>query len=401
MDPNLIDPHNHAPEVAPDDVWGDAEGFQDSSTALPPKRPKPEGATPAPSARNNEGIRIETITPRRQTEDSPHKLEVKEFDGTVIRLDPVEDNGPAKVPRHVTFHEKPAESDGNDLKSGEASEWGQSRKQSIRWIIGTGVGVATLVIVALMLLPLVNKSNAARTTPQEGLDAQTEQHSEDATPLSDLLTRQKEAELIFRTYASARIVDDFLPLIRDAKTLEPIIRAQQRPALANKAWDPTKSTKWNVSSNEGGPYGLLQGTLPDYSKFSAYLVLREGHLYLDWKATTAYGTATFDELSKNQGNPSEIRASISIADFYTIGYPEAEYHSYRLTAADDVQTIWCYTRRGDATDQVVEGLFQPGQILRSVSELQKVTLRLNRGPAGTLPNQWMIAELLHKDWINP
>ena len=30
-----------------------------------------------------------------------------------------------------------------------------------------------------------------------------------------------------------------------------------------------------------------------------------------------------------------------------------------------------------------------------------MTLRLSRGPDGAMPNQWLLVELLHKEWIAP
>lgn len=35
------------------------------------------------------------------------------------------------------------------------------------------------------------------------------------------------------------------------------------------------------------------------------------------------------------------------------------------------------------------------------SQQKKVTLRLAPAPQGTMPNQWRLAELLHKEWIAP
>jgi len=123
-------------------------------------------------------------------------------------------------------------------------------------------------------------------------------------------------------------------------------------------------------------------------------------LHLDWKATTGYGTATFGELARNQGDAKEIRARIQSSRFYTAIYPEAEYQSYQLVSPDASEAVWGYTRRGEAADSLLGKLFWSGEILDNSVEQKKVTVRLERGPAGSLPNQWQIAEMLHNEWLN-
>ena len=402
MDPSLIDPNNHVPEVTPDDVWGDPEGVRQglhgATTILPPKRSKGENQS-SPASPDSEGLRIEARPQRRQTDETEQKLEVQEIDGSVVRLDPEIPTAP-RIPRQITFHEKPPEVEVDPMRRGEGREWGRSRIHSVRWIVGTSVGVASIVVVAMMLLPLVNKSNAARQG-QLGLVLDPDEDVKGAEALNAMLSRQPEAEQVFRKYASASIMNDILPLVRDREAVESLIRRSFRPSLVPKDWVPPDDTTWSVFDIEGKAYGVLEGRLPDYSKFSAYLMLSEDQLLLDWKATTGYGTATFEELAKSQGDPVEIRAMISQSGFYTAAFPEAEFRSYQFVSPDGGTAVWCYTRRGDAADAAIEKLFAGGEILKSSTEPQKVALRLERGPADSLPNQWLIAEMLHKDWIIP
>ena len=404
MNASLIDPNNHAPAVTPDDVWADCEGGQGSprgaTLVLPPKKPQP--ATAPTTARHTEELRIGDETPHRPAEaPSASPLEVHQIDGNVLRLTPEIPCAP-KVPRQITYQPLPAGQDENRSSRGEGKDWGLGRTQSVRWILGTGLGVASLVVVALLLLPLINESNAEHPRPgQAGLVLDKAEEKMEGSELADALLRQQtDAEQLFRAFASASIVEDILPLVRDAAALEPLIRADPHPALVTKAWLPPDSTLWNVISNNGRPYAMLEGTLPNFSKFSAYCVLSANQLRLDWKATTGYGTATFDDLARGQGDPVEIRARIISAPFYTASYPEADFHSYQLISPDASQAVWCYTRRSEAVDGVLGMLFQGGEILERPSEPKKVTLRLDHGPAGSLPNQWVIAEMLHTDWIN-
>ena len=404
MDPSPIDPHNHAPEVTPDDVWGDAAAWTlqplGSTTVLPFKKARAGTPSSAPVDRAPEGLRIESKTPPRRTGASTYQLEVQEIDGNVVRLDP-EVPTALRVPRQPVVQERPAENDVRREPQGEGREWGLSRKQSIHWILGAGLGIASVVIVALMLLPVINASNAARPNQsQTSFVMEKEEDNAGSGLWNALIVRQQDAEQVFRAFASAPVVEDILPLVKDSESVGSLIRAHHRPALVAKAWVPPANTRWNVIDNDGHPFGLLEGFLPDDSTFGAYVVLSGRLLLLDWKATTAYGTATFDELEGHQGNPAEIRARIVLADFFTATFPEAEYQCYQLLSPDNRKAVWCYARRGEAANAALASILQTDGILDNTPvPPQKVTVRLDPGPAGSLPNQWLIREVLHKDWI--
>lgn len=405
MQPSLINPQNHAPEVTADDVWDDHDGWDPAAyasvTVLPPIKTKTESSSCASAGNSTEGLRIGSETFRPQADDSAYQLEVQEIDGNVVRLDP-EVSAMAKVPRQITFQERSSRNRVKRPPQGEGKEWGRARNQSVRWILVASLAVAVVVIVALMLLPLVNRTNAARPRPgQVGLVLAQDEKIEGLEFLNDLLTRQPEAEQIFRNYASALVADDVLPLVRDAQAVAPLIRAKDPCALVSKEWWPPEDTTWNVFDNDGHPFGLLAGSLPNFSKFSAYLVLSGNQLHLDWKATTGYGTATFEDLARNQGDPTEIRAMILPAGFFTATFQEVEFQSYQLVSPDGSKAVWCYARRGDTAEGILDQLFRVGEILQSTPEPKKVTVRLEPGPAGALPNQWLITEILHKDWVTP
>jgi hypothetical protein len=402
MENNLIDPNNHAPEVTPDDAWGDADGlhshFDAAATVLPPKRYKIEPRAAGPPEKAGAGLRIESRVQPRESDESAPRLEIQEFNLGVVRLDP-EEPVAAKVPRQFTFHERPTREE-DPVRAGEGREWGRSRKQSVRWMIGTGLAVAALVVVSMMMLPLINKSNAAR--PNEGGPMMIPEDKDTAMEaLNAMLVLQPEAEQVFRKFTSALIAEDVVPLVRDAGTVGPLIQKTFQPGGVSKAWLPGDDTLWSVFEAGGVQYGILQGTLPDFTRFNAYLALSDGQLVLDWKATTGYGSATFDELVLSRGDPSEIRAIIAPSGFHTAAFPEADFQCYQFVSPDKEKSIWCYARRGERADAELSRLFHIGEIIQDGNEPQRVTLRLEHGPPGSLPNQWLIAELLQKDWLIP
>ncbi|MES2440887.1 MAG: hypothetical protein V4584_17610 [Verrucomicrobiota bacterium] len=406
MNSSLSDPNNHVPEVTPDDGWDDAEGStgQNAATqsALPPRRTVADRASEASKdarENGNNGLRIEPNVFRSETSDSTVRLEVQELGSSVVRLEQTAP-APPKIERLVKFHERPTKEKDEGPSKGENESWGTHRRHSPRWIIGAGVGVVAIVILVMLLLPFINAPNAARSNT-ESASVTIEENIEGMEALNLLLARQPEAMQIYRTFATATSADDVLPLMRDAKTLGKTLREHWRPLGVSKQWTPAEDSSWTVAEISGHPCGVLEGTLPDHTGFTACFTNDGNRLLLDWKATSAFGTATFAQLEQGGGDTSEIRGEISTSEFYSATWPEADYQSYRLIAPDGETAVWCYARRQDQTDRLIVPLFNQGEIVQEAQTSRRVTLRLERGPEGALPNQWLIGEVLHIDWIAP
>jgi hypothetical protein len=406
MNSSLLDPNNHVPAVSPDDGWGDAEGFSPETTAgaanvLPPRRTvadrSPTAAMTAAES-SQTGLRIGSNVMRGESNDAPQRLEVQEISGTVVRLDHMAP-APPKVPRQLTFHERPARDASGKKSPDETLQWGMARRFPTRWLLGAGAAVATIVVLAMMALPAINAPNAARAVPDAA--PFVEEKIEGVEAMNQLLTKQPEALQIFRAFATATHLDEILPLLRNGDALKATLQAHWRPLEISKAWEPAANSVWTVLDIPGHPCGMLQGTFQDQSKFSAFFTNDGNQLQLDWQATTAFGTATFGQLASNQGDPAEIRGEISLAEYYSDIFPEADYQSYRLISPDGGTSIWCYARRGEAADELIAPLLHRGETGGDFPTSRRITLRLERGPTGALPNQWLIGEMLHIDWLTP
>lgn len=403
--PNLSDSNDHVPVLSPDDSWGDAEESAPensaATTVLPPRRTAADRSSddsPA-SAESQTGLRIEPNLTRGEATDAPRRIEVQEIDGKVIRLDQVAP-APPKVARQVTFHEKPDPDPSGENPAGEGRDWGLAHRHSLRWLLGAAALVMALVIVAMTLLPIINAKNASRPRQEKGAFA-VESDDAGSSAMELPLAKQPEAMQIFRAYAQAVHVDELLPLVRDGRALKETLRGNWHPLEISKQWTPAADSGWGAFVAAGHPCGILNGRFPDRSKFTAYFTNDGDHLLLDWKATVGFGTASFAQLAKNEGDPGEIRGEISKAEFYSSTWPEAEYRSYRLVSPDGETVIWCYTRRGDATEGAITALFKKTAILKETHNSRKITVRLERAPAGTPPNQWLVGKLLHIDWVTP
>lgn len=402
MNPGFIDPHNHVPEVSEDDGWDNAEGFEQENkpvtTVLPPRRKAadraPENVAPAEA-----GLRIGSGIQRSEPSETPSRLEVQEINASVIRLEQ-EIPAPPKVARQVTFHERPVVEKGSSFQGGEGKDWGVSRLNTHHWLIGSGVAVVVIVIASMLMLPSINAPNKPREDTVV-VPASVEEKDEKLEAINLMLEKQQEAIQLFRAYSQASHADEIIPMIRGGTALRETLRAHWKPLNVSRQWAPSIESMWGVFDLEGRPCGLLEGRLPDGSPFSAYVTTEKGRLLLDWEGTTAFGTATFSELEKGTGDPSKIRGHLSTAEYYNASFPEQDYRSYRLVAPDQVNLIWCYVRRGTMEEAKIAKHFQPGEILREAPTAKKITLRLERGPEGALPNQWSVGEMLHIDWVTP
>ncbi len=393
MSSRFSDPNNHVPELSPDDGWGDVKAHPMPTTVLPPRRSVADRTGPA--AEVPQGLRIEPSVARTE---SGARLEVQEIGASVIRLEEVAP-APTKVERQVTFHERPVREKSDVELSGEKRDWGHSHRHPTRWIVGAGVVITAVVIGSMMLLPAINAPNKARALPAAPIVI--EEKLEGMEAMNRMFENQPEAVRIFRSYITATHADEILPLLRGGAALEETLRRQWRPTGIPKAWEPAAESVWTVAQSDEYPYGLLEGTFPDHEPFAAYFTNDGDRLLLDWKATTAFATASFSELEAGQGDPAEIRGMISASVFYGSTWPEADFRSYRLISADGEIAIWCYVRRGSVTEAAIAPLLEKGEIVEENVSSRKVTLRLERGPEGALPNQWQVAELLHTGWVNP
>lgn len=403
MNPGFIDPNNHVPDVSADDGWDNAEGYAPENTAraatvLPPRRTvadrAPESVTPAEM-----GLRIDSTTQRTEPAETSTRLEVQELNGGVIRLEQ-EVPAPPKVARQVTFHERPVEEKDSSRQRGEGKEWGVSRLHGQRWVIGGGVAVLVIVVGSMLLLPSINTPNKPRGQETHA-PLLAEEKDEKLEEFNRLLGKQPEAMQLFRSYSQAAHADEIIPMVRDGAAIREILLKEWKPLNLSKQWAPSIESQWSIFDQDGIASGLLTGELPDGRPFAAYITQVEGRLLLDWKATTAYSSATFAELEKGTGDPAEIRGELSPTTYYSPAFPEAEYQSYRLVSPSGTDLIWCYVRRGSQGESQVAPNFQSGEILKETPVPRKITLRLERGPEGALPNQWAVAEMLHIDWVTP
>lgn len=289
---------------------------------------------------------------------------------------------------------------------GERRDWGENpARGSSKWMIFTGLGVVFVVILAVTL----SQNPEQKTSPKEGDQKPSEVDStasatsdevKEFDALSALNFSEKEAKETYGKYASAATAAELDDLIFEIEKVRPLVAKEWKPSGISPGWIPDDRAKWSVHSRNGIIYGILRGAHPDFTDFSAFYRIQGRDLKIDWKATAAYSTATFTELTDGVGNASEIRGRLTPADFYTFSVPEEKFRAYRFTSPDQESNLWVYTLRSSELDEKLLSLFIPSQITGEMQTEPKLTLRLAPGPKDGLPNQWIIQEIISLDWFD-
>lgn len=487
------DPHNHVPEVSPEDDWEDSNAVSPKeSPGLPPRRgevahsqkkaskPSPvklhqvpaaadEKSGPAAAAAKLEGPREEQSAkqisagkrarnPKKTTvvkkllvpvEEPAREGAVEEPVATslgepgngepeeVARIVPVAPAGkqariheigrsePVGRPavrevkfelgpeRQISPQEGEVEADGPRARrrfaDGELVDWGEDKgREPVKWMLWAGLCVAALVVLMVVLSLRFGGSPSreseasiySQMVPREENSEIVPVGDEDATEgMRMLLEGLHRAPEIYARFATAKSPEEIADLLFKSEEVLPLVKANWESPNAPPGWIPDDSSVWSVRDSKTTRYGILEGRLSDFRPFGAYFRNSREGLKLDWKATTGYGTATFDELVRGEGEGSEIRCMLAPSDFYTFSLAESEFHSFRLGHPAAGSNVWAYVRRGSELEESLYKLFTPSPITGKVQREALVTLRLSPGPEDALPNQWMIEELIHLSWL--
>lgn len=284
-------------------------------------------------------------------------------------------------------------------------EWGDAGSRgSLQWILYTGLGVIALVVVTVVLnrpsLSFKELREQSRFSQMKPDEAASETPEEDRAMMAMLTDGQEEAKRIFAKYATATSSADFVGSVHRGEEMAAFIEQNWKPLGAKSGWKPDDKAVWSVRDEESMRYGALEGSLPDFSTYRAFFRQEESGLKMDWKATVGYCTSDFATLKKGQGDGGEVRALLSPADFHTFVLPEGEFRSFRLSSPDGEETLWGYVKVGEEVDGKLVAEFVPSQITGEARTEIAVILGLARGPEESLPNQWMITNLIRLNWLD-
>lgn len=413
MNPEKEDPNNHVPAVMPDDDWDGLDVAQALDSQLPPRRsdaPKKTKLDVNLSAyKGSESVSYAGTLTSVQDE-APAKSSVL-VNVNAERLIPDKDDFQASLLMENMKQDSEVPRDSisppveGRLSREERNHWGGNRqKGSSRWMLYTAMGVIAIIALTIFLQQMTgseharNSGNKNPNQPNSVMDKSAS--TKDLGVAGELVSRNKDAIQIYRQYAQAQKAEDILEYtyLRERNSLT--IAKGWKPLGAHSGWVPPANTAWKTLRDGETFYAELRGVNHDYSKFIAVFRFENSSLKLDWKATTGYGTAGYDELKIGQGDGSEIRGWISPSDFFTQELSDDRYHSFIVRSPDKKASIWAYTEIGSEVDKDILELFSVSPITGEYLTEVKVILNLDRGEKEILPRQWMVENLLSANWLD-
>jgi hypothetical protein len=290
------------------------------------------------------------------------------------------------------------------IAQGDRRDWGEKTKGTFRWLVYVGIGVISLVIIAIFVSQLLYKRNSGNklsffsTIRPDDNDSVSDSSNPE---MINILTKGRDDALkSFEVYARSKTLQDIIGMVYQAERNGNLLTERWKSLGMSKAWSLSEKSNWSVFEHEGKNYGILRGELANFSKFKAFFRYEGDALKLDWKATTGYCSAEFSELQKGRGDSSEIRAFVTLAEFHTFAYPEGEFRSYRLISPDEEENLWGYTKIGSDIDEKLMAQFTPSEISGEAQSEIGVVLSLASGVQNSLPNQWIILKLVRLNWLD-
>jgi hypothetical protein len=396
MTPDYFDPHNHAPEVSPDDEWGDAEALEGAAgVGLPAARWLPEPRI-LPNERKGAKIslKIEPHVAELTEKDGSGRLEINEFGSRVVRLTAVPD-APLPVPKQVIPPLEAATP--GDHAAAASRAWGDGSARGRPWYAGA-VGVLAVVVMGLIVV-FSRAGGRGEASPAKSVIPPAAEPPVPATAgwVPVMGECGDEARGILIRYARATTADEVLPLIRDPDKLAARVAVDWRAWNVPLDWRPPEPLAWSLGGDAGREFGVIDGSLPNGEPFRVYFVRTgDGRLLLDWEASTGKGEASFSDLVAGRIG-GRTRARAQAADFHTEALPADDYHCFKLISPYSHHAIWAYAPRGGSAGELLAGLFTTG----GEAPERAVTVRLECPPPGGMPQQWVIAELAHLEWVAP
>jgi len=383
-----------------DDLDGLTARDDTAPATLPPRRAIPEKATSSGADPGQVGARIGGTPVLRQLVNSDDEFKVREHRTSVVRLD-IPAPTPKKVVAFFKFRERKFEAS----LEGEGRNWGEKRIVKMRNVICIGLGVTVIVISCVALLFNFNTPKPQRGMVKQKILVVEDVAAETAIPNLDfLVNKHQEALAISRKYFEATQVSEILPLVRDSAKLSDLLSQKWQPrklAGASLKSISTENSSWEMIELDGMVFGILMIRLQDASNQMMFFVREGDELRMDWKASSGYGTATFEELSRGEGDASEVRGSISRAVFYGPQLPESNYQSFRFISPNLENIVWIYTPLVGPVIDKITSIFGSGEISGDIAPEREITLHLERGPEGSAPNQWLIRDVIQRDWLTP
>ena len=381
------DPSGKIMDDTPQGVFEITASADNHVSSVEPEAEEREILLPVTSSPGSKRFRVNEIAPQRPV--------AKRTQNTPLAI--------SKTRGKWTSNESLMQNGGIQSAEAISSDVRNSRVTLI-WIVCGGALVIAIVLGAILLSgPSKDGSGLEKLSVYSDPNPEESQEGSEfnsGKSLDALINGEDQAKKIFARYATSKVVEDFIDMVYLPDRNRDLILKIWEPMGVGPGWKPGDNCTWTVKENGGVQYGILSGTLANFSGFTAIFRQEGDGMKMDWKATTGHSSADYSLLKKGEGDGAEIRAILSPGDFHTFTLPEGEFRCYRLTAPDREENIWAYAKLGGAIDEKLSSQFIPSQLTGEAIAEVPVVLVLVRGPAQSLPNQWVISKVTSLNWLD-
>ena len=313
----------------------------------------------------------------------------------------------------------------------------RSREQHIEWEHGRKPGagdsspaprlslpwILALALAALSLLPLgglfLEKNNqlnrraaslATRDSPPASLPALPEPESletgtdrEAAARIETAATKEEKIRLndliaaatpSIRAFLEAPGLDDLLPLIRDRRRVEPLLRRFH----ASRPYSPPGFHEVLLKSGIfiDGDFTTFTVVTSDFSKKKIAVESQpDGSFLVDWESWTGYNPMPQARFKASRpSRPVLFRVRAKPATYYNYGFSdEGKWACYELTTTDDDTPLYGYLERGTAAH------LEMIRLLHESNHSVPLRLFLASPSVRSSPDQTLIHSIAGKGWI--
>lgn len=289
--------------------------------------------------------------------------------------------------------------------------WGERRQRlSWKWVAFACVGIAMMCLLVYRVQSRQGLSNTQAPVKAEALDATPTMNREDMDLKSDqMFFREhpdlvgKEGREVFLRYARAESAAEALECIRDRERLQATFEQEWKPWGGGRTWELKRTAVVGLATIDSSNYLLISDVRPGSEEtFAACVIRKGGQMLVDWEASVGYCNPAFPKIVRGEGTTALARVTVELAHFYTALYPEADFQSFilanRASESDDV--VWAYAPRDKpACQQLISDITKRKAMGKAQAE--RYTLQLRKGVAEAQKNQWLIDEVLYRDWVKP
>ncbi len=293
-------------------------------------------------------------------------------------------------------------------KAAGGETWSVAPAMSARTMIKAALGGVVLVSLCLALVLALNvwrrNSGASSALDYRGLEMDPK-----ADPLDARFTMfmespagiQNEAIQVLAGYGAARTPEDAVPWLRAGDAAE-LRRCQWQPWTSRPRVDQPEMLQFAFMDGFEPPFMVAWGIREDFSPFCAYFVRQSGKLRLDWEATEGRCDVPIAMLPEaTDVKQALVRCELEIRAFHTRAFPEERYRSYVLNSANHLDWVWGYTTRDSKDDQTLRELLNDTSTILEPKQRERVTLRVTAPAERDQPNQFLITDVLHNEWLAP